>query len=141
MDLAEYLNSLTDEAEKNAFLRELLHRGFRYPFDKMEYVMPASTGRAGGYIRRKQANYTQPSLAQTKARLKFSEAAAATFGIRGVVETIDKRQISESAREVGDAIRGKTYAEKVPRQVKQLRRILEEIRVSPTFLKLESIRM
>ncbi len=132
MDIAEYLNLLVDQAEKDGFLQQLLHMGFRYPFDCLEYVKPSKHSK--GYIRKKPRNYIEPSAAQLEARINFGETAYNLFGLKGTTETPDKRIISKVAREVGIKVDGSEFKDSTPRQIVRLRRVLKGIERKIIFL-------
>lgn len=132
MDIAEYLNTLVDQAERDKFLQEILGMGFKYPFNCLEYVRPSRHSK--GYIRKKPSTYTNPTEAQGKARLRFGKTAYSLYGLKGTTETPDKRIISRIAREVGNRVKGSEFKDSTPIQIMRLRRVLKGIEKKIIFL-------
>lgn len=132
MDLAEYLDSLVNQAERDTFLQQLLHLGFRYPFSELEYVRPSRHAR--GYIRKKPSSYVNPSPAQLEARISFGKTAYDLYGMKGTVSTPDDRQIPKISKLIGNRVHGLQFKDPAPKQVIRLRKALKGIEKKIIFL-------
>ncbi len=140
MDEVEYLEKLIQEANRNPMLREYIQKiGFCYPYNKLQYVKGSAQQRV--YIRRRPFTYELPSAAQAEARLRFSQAAISTYEMRGTIETEDGRRIPANARMIGDSVRCPIVKDKESRRVRHLRKILEQIKIRPTFLEVERVKL
>lgn len=132
MDIAEYLDTLVNQAERDTFLQQLLHLGFRYPLNELEYVRPSRHSK--GYIRKKPSSYIDPSPAQLKSRISFGETAYDLYGMKGTVSTPDDRQIPKISKLIGNRVHGLQFKDPAPRQVIRLRRVLKGIERKIIFL-------
>lgn len=75
---------------------------------QLEWVKPGRDGRKG-YFRKIPYTRERPSVAQAHARLRFSQVATSTFGVRGVVNTVDGRAIPMNAGLIAEKTVGSNY--------------------------------
>ncbi len=72
----------------------------------VEWVNTSADGRRPGYFRKVPRTRVEPTVRQAEHRLKFSQTAYNTFGIRGVTKTTDNREIPANARTIADRLHG-----------------------------------
>jgi len=73
---------------------------------ELEWVNRISRDGRAGYYRRVPVTRRSPTIAQAEVRLRFSQVATRTAGVRGVQVVEDKRAIPVNASLIGEKLRG-----------------------------------
>ncbi len=81
----------------------------------LEWVNRPLKSGAAGYYRRVPRTREHPTAPQAKARLAFSEAATGTYGMKGTVKTLDRREVSGNVEYIGNEMRNRKFKPEEPK--------------------------